>query len=344
MKKITNILTSTLFFAVLCGCTGTPKGQTVVYDLTCDDLVVRDPYIFVDKASGKYYVQANIGIFAPKPTKANVAAYDGIYCYESRDLKHWRLVGKSFTPPKDWWGQKNFWAPDMFKVGNKYYILSTFSSLTKEVSWKFDGKIKMRACAALVADKPEGPYKPVADKPLTPEDWMSLDGTLYEEDGKMYLIFCHEWVQVGNGEIVAVEISKDLSKPIGKPFVLFKASDAPWARDLQWKPGGNFVTDAGVINRAEDGTLYMTWSSFANFGDKQKYVIGVAISDNGKLNGKWKHLPDPLNTDDGGHAMIFKTLCGKQKISYHAPNSVPLGEKTVIKNFKFENGKAVISE
>ena len=344
MKNIINIFASFLFAVVLSGCNGTPKGKTVVYNLTCDDLVVRDPYIFADTASGKYYIQANKGILAPKPSKTDIVR-GGIYCYESRDLKHWRLVGKSFTPPKDWWGQKDFWAPDMFKVGDKYYILSTFSSLTKEVLLKNGKKMKMRACAALVSDKPEGPYKPVADKPLTPEDWMSLDGTLYEEDGKMYLIFCHEWVQVNDGEIVAVEISKDLSKPIGKPFVLFKATEAPWVRNLKWSPDAkNFVTDAGVINRAEDGTLYMTWSSFANFGEGQKYVIGVAVSDNGKINGKWKHLPDPLNTDDGGHAMIFKTLCGKQKISYHAPNSVPLGEKTVIKNFKFENGKAVISE
>ncbi len=59
----------------------------------------------------------------------------------------------------------------------------------------------------------------------------------------------------------------------------------------------------------------MIWSSFTKAG---KYAIGVARSESGELSGPWKHDPEPLNTDDGGHAMLFRDFSGQLRISYHA--------------------------
>lgn len=310
------------------------------YNLSASDLVVRDPYVFADADTQKYYIHGNALIKTPNPKREEVEKYKALYCYESPDLRKWRLVGKSFESPKNWWGKYDFWAPDMFKFGGKYYIIATFRS-DRIIGKDFrDAKkdLPFRGCAALVSDKPEGPYKPVSDKPLTPENWSCLDGTIFKEGGKTYLIFCREWVEIGDGAIYAQEISEDLTRAVGEPAKLFNASEAPWCAGRN----GCYVTDAPVINRSEDGKLFMTWSSFADVNGERKYVIGLAYPEGGSIFGKWHHAPVPLNSDDGGHAMIFQTFSGRTKIAYHAGNKFP--EKTAIKNFLFTGDDAIISD
>jgi len=318
------------------------------YNLETSDLIMRDPAVFADATTKKYYIQSCSKITKKNPKREEIETNKALYCYESKDLKNWRLVGKSFEAPADFWGKRDFWAPDMFKIDGKYYIIATFSC-DREIDGKnylkhYDpkaGKMKLRGCSVLVSDTPQGPYKPLVNKPITPENMMSLDGTLFEEDGKLYLLFSQEWVQIGDGAMCAMEISRDLKKALGKPFLLFKAGDAQWTNDKR-NPRKIIVTDAPVAFKGDDGRLYMVWSSFRTDKATNNYSIGLSYSENGKLSGKWIHLPAPLNNDGGGHPMVFKTLCGKTKISYHAPNRFP--EKVVIKDFKAENKNAVIGK
>ena len=325
-----------LALAACCGVDG-PE-----YNLETRDLILRDPYVFADAATQKYYIHANALVKTRNPSSASeLGKYKALYCYESPDLRKWRLAGKSFEAPKNWWGKRDYWAPDMFKFGDKYYIVATFSgdrTIGKNRHLNKGSDMKFRGCAVLVSDKPEGPYKPLSDKPITPENWMCLDGTIFEDNGKLYLIFCREWVEIGDGAIYAQEISPDLKTAIGEPAKLFNASEAPWCAPFG---DGCYVTDAPVVNRADDGKLFMTWSSGAEINGKRLYAIGLAYSEDG-LFGKWKHAPVPLNSDDGGHAMIFKTFGGRAKIAYHAGNKFP--ERTVIKNFKFTGDDAIISD
>ena len=46
-------------------------------------------------------------------------------------------------------------------------------------------------------------------------------------DIQPWMVFCHEWVQIGDGTMDAVRLAADLSKPVGEPIQLFRASDAP---------------------------------------------------------------------------------------------------------------------
>jgi hypothetical protein len=80
----------------------------------------------------------------------------------------------------------------------------------------------------------------------------------------------------------------------------------------------------------------MLWSSFDKNG---KYAIGLAESSNGKIDGAWTQYPEPLNNDDGGHAMIFEDLDGNLRISYHAPNSY---SHIIIRKVREENGALTI--
>ena len=42
------------------------------------------------------------------------------------------------------------------------------------------------------------------------------------------MVFCHEWLQVGDGQICAIPMSDDLGEAIGDPVILFRASDGKW--------------------------------------------------------------------------------------------------------------------
>ena len=97
------------------------------------------------------------------------------------------------------------------------------------------------------------------------------------------------------------------------------------------------VTDAPFIYRLDDGKLIMLWSSFRKTDGK--YAIGQAVSASGNVLGPWVQEPETLNSDDGGHAMVFKDLKGRLMISYHAPNSQT--EHPVITPIYIKDGKFV---
>ena len=53
------------------------------------------------------------------------------------------------------------------------------------------------------SDTPAGLFRPVSDTPATPEDMMALDGTLFMDGDRPYMVFCHEWVQAKVGGMCA---------------------------------------------------------------------------------------------------------------------------------------------
>ena len=146
---------------------------------------------------------------------------------------------------------------------------------------------------------------------ITPSDWECLDGTLFVEKGTPYVVFCHEWKQVMDGEIRAQALTEDLKSPVGEPFLLFRATDNKGVSELKGHEGC-FVTDGPFLWR-EDGRIRMIWSSFF----EGRYLVLSAESDS--LKGPWRH-GESLFDFDGGHAMIFHTLEGKRMISLHRPN------------------------
>ena len=125
------------------------------------------------------------------------------------------------------------------------------------------------------------------------------------------MVFCHEWVQITDGTICAIQLTPDLSAPVGEPRVLFSASTPTWAD----KNAPRNVTDGPFFYRAENGTLFMFWSSLQG----NQYVQAVARSTNGDIDGDWEHL-DLLYEADGGHGMVFTTHEGSLMLTLHSPN------------------------
>jgi len=280
---------------------------------TFTSMRVRDPFILPDVLNRSYYLYVN-----NKPH---------IKLYESKDLINWKDRGSVFTADSKFWGKEDFWAPDAFFYRGKYYLFITFSSQTA-----------LRGTSILVADSAEGPFKPLVNKAVTPSTWASLDGTLFIDENKQpWILFCREWLEVKDGQIVAQKLSRNLKRTKGKAQVLFTAGEAPWVGSITANGITGNVTDAPFLYKAKNGELLMLWSSFTKEG---AYAIGVARSQSGKIAGPWKQDPKQLNTDDGGHAMIFKDFTKNLLISYHAPNSKI--ERPVLYKIKDEDGKLSI--
>ncbi len=272
--------------------------------LTSEDLHIRDPYILAVPSEKQYYLYGT--------TRALRDSTGGPYfdTFVSKDLKTWEGPVPIFSGSPDFWGTRDYWAPEVHRYRGKYYLFATLAA-----------DRVLRATQVFVSDSPRGPFQPLTDRPVTPFGWQCLDGTLFvDSDGKPWIVFCHEWEQTHNGGICAMRLTEDLKYPAGKPVLLFRGSEAPWIVPVPWAPGEpgarNYITDGPCLYRTRSGQLLMLWSSFGKSG----YVQGVARSKSGRITGPWEQEPKLLFDKDGGHGMIFKTFDGKLMYTVHAPN------------------------
>jgi arabinan endo-1,5-alpha-L-arabinosidase len=267
------------------------------------DIHIRDPFVLPIIAEQQYYLYGTTG------PEAWTSSGSGTDCYTSGDLENWEGPFPAFRPPAGFWADRNFWAPEVHVYRGRYYMFITL---------KAEGV--RRGTQILAADSPGGPFLPVSDGPVTPRDWECLDGTLYVgTDGQPWIVFCHEWVQVGDGEICAMRLSADLTTALEPPQLLFRASEAPWAEEINSKNRRGYVTDGPSLHRLASGELVMLWSSFKG----GKYAVGVARTSSGEILGPWHQVPEPLFDADGGHCMVFRTFDGQLLLAFHSPNPSP---------------------
>lgn len=260
-----------------------------------NEIHIRDPFVLKD--GGKYYMTGTIGAttWGGRP--------NGFDAWVSEDLENWEGPIPIFRPGPDFWADRQFWAAEMHVYNGAYYLFASFKS-----------DDHARGTQIMKADNPLGPYELMTEFPVTPSDWECLDGTLYVENGVPYMVFCHEWLQVKDGEIHAMPLTADLKEAAGEPVLLFRASEAPWNK----QEDENHVTDGPFMYKTQNGKLLMLWSTHGYEG----YAIGYAESEGGIL-GPWHQVKDPLFKKDGGHGMIFEGPDGKLLLSIHQPNNTP---------------------
>lgn len=278
------------------------------------EIHVRDPFVLA--AEGKYYLYGTRG----KEAWSNAAT--GLDVFVSDDLEQWKGPTEVFTPPQDFWADRDFWAPEVHAYQGAYYMFVSFKSGTA-----------CRGTQILRAESPMGPFVLHSNGPVTPRDWECLDGTLYVDQNAMpWMVFCHEWVQIQDGTVCAMPLTADLRGAAGQPTVLFHASELAWARENQ----ENFVTDGPFLYRTVHGRLLMIWSSFSKHG----YVQAVAASQSGEITGPWTH--EPLLFDrDGGHGMVFRAMTGQLYLVIHAPNEWPK-ERPLLLAVREENDQLMV--
>ena len=276
-----------------------------------EEINVRDPFVL--PYEGAYY------LFGTR-AKTCWGLADGFDGYKSTDLVNWEGPFEIFHRPEGFWADKNYWAPEIHRYRDRFYLFATFNSSEKD----------MKGTMILQADTPLGPYRLHSEGKITPEEWNCLDGTFYvSPDGKPYMVFSHEWVDIGDGEICAVELSEDLKRAVSAPTTLFRASNgAPWVKAIEhrlWE-GPVYVTDGPFLRRLSNGELIMLWASMSEGG----YAEGIARSESGDITGPWTVDKTPLFDKDGGHGMLFQTFEGKLYMVLHQPNETPLEHPVLI--------------
>ena len=248
---------------------------------------IRDPFILPD--GGRYYLYGT--------------SNDNIFkAYVSSDLDEWEGPYTVFSAPKSFWGNRDFWAPEVYRLKEgRYWMVATFSNLGRE-----------RGCQGLISSSPLGPFLPYGTK-LTPPDQECLDGTLVYEGGKPYLLYCHEWLQIGVGTIRSIPLSDDLSRPIGESRLLFSSDEAEWAAYPAWARGAKIKVTDGPFAFEGDGVKALLWSSYDSKG---VYEIGVAYASSYAF-GPYRQSKAALPLYNVGHGMVFAGNDGQTFLCAH---------------------------
>ena len=277
------------------------------------DFICSDPFIVRDDAAGVYRLYHNVSV--------KDAGEPVVVMRTSKDLVDWSgPQGVLWLP--NVFDCDSLWAPEVHAWRGKWYLFGTIHKRVNPThllpilvpNFKPERRKSYLATWTFVADTPKGPFKVFADKAITPESWSSLDGTLFEQDGKPYMVFCHEWTQLRDGTMECVEMASDLSRAVGTPRTLFRASDLLASVEGRPRTDRVGVTDGPFLFRTKTGTLLMLWSSAF-----KGYLQAVSRSESGRLEGPWTHH-EIIRSEDSGHGMVFKTFDGRLALALHSPN------------------------
>ena len=290
------------------------RGSCVAEDVVITSSIprLRDPFILLD--NGVYYAYGT-GWHCWKNTSGSLSG-------------SWQDLGICVEAPPN--ADTNYWAPEVYRYNGRYYMITTYHST---YTWR-------RGCAVFTSDSPEGPFVELSAGHITPGWRDSIDGTLYlDEDCQPWLVYVQEWTYNWDqiGRMAAARLSDDLTKCIDSSVELFRADTPVWANGR--------ATDGCWVYRCSTGELLMLWSN----NDISGYAVGIARSENGKIDGPWIHddalLYSKSLTGDysGGHPMTFTDSDGQLYLAIHAPN-VATGdrkEKPVFIPIKERNGTLV---
>lgn len=281
-----------------------------------NDLSMSDPYIYAEPSNQTYYLTSSGG-----------------RQWRSKDLIMWEGPYNVIDIEGLWLEKAGFAAAaEIHKIGDYYYYAGTWSDhsdLIEQVPRRYN--VPHNQTYLLRADNPEGPFTSFAITPgydYEPHNWDCIDGTLYQENGKTYMIFVHEWTQIIDGTMDYIELSSDLSETISeKPATMFRASENPAVAEMNAKGEATFglkmpgwVTDGPQMFRTGTGRLGMLWASWG----KERYIQCVCYSESGTIAGPWVQEPEPFLANNSGHGMLFTTFGGKlMYVVHHSEGNGP---------------------
>lgn len=252
-------------------------------ELVSDVLPIADPYILF--YNDTYYAYGT-------------SCADGFEVYSSKDMKSWERSPRLALNKEDSYGDKWFWAPEVYYVeeDKKFYM---FYSVEEHV------------CVA-TSDSPLGPFVQDEKKPIREEKGIDTS-VFFDEDGKAYLYF----VRFTNGNVIWCAELKDNLKEI-KEETLTQCVEAtePW--ELVF---GKVVEGPSIVKQG--GLYYMFYS--ANDFRSQDYAVGYATSDS--PFGPWrKSEKNPLlhkveELVGTGHGAPFLDRSGGYRYIFHAHKS-----------------------
>ncbi|WP_421894068.1 glycoside hydrolase family 43 protein [Marinoscillum sp.] len=327
------IIAAVLAFGLSCS---TPPKQEATTKTYSNPINVEfgDPYI-LDNGDGTYYMYGTGG-----------GAKDGFATYSSTDLVDWKFEGQVYHGNTDSsWNEKWFWAPEVYKRSDKYYIF--FSAQWKENPTNEEENFMI---GVAVADSPTGPFVDMYDRPVFNPGYPIIDANVFvDDDGKNYLYYsraCYkhpvesevaDWArekgwyeEIEESWVYGVELKPDFSGVIGEPVLLLRPPVKMDDQQAEWE--SRSVT-AREINRRwtegsftfkKNGIYYIMYS--ANYYAGKNYAVGYATGE-GPLGPFQKAANNPVlqkNVEQGGdvtgtgHNMVlFSPDSSKMYCVYH---------------------------
>jgi len=250
-----------------------------------DTIYLADPTVFFDK--GIYYLYG---------TSSN----KGFLVYTSTDLKNWKKPGANngFALKKgEAFGNTGFWAPQVFKRGNTYYMAYTA-----------DEQI-----AIAHSNSPLGPFVQEELKAVSGIGKQIDPFVFTDSNGKNYLY--HVKLDQGNRIFVA-ELKDDFSDVIPGTAKVCISGTEPWENTAKtdWP-----VTEGPTVLK-KDKLYYLFYS--ANDFRNPDYAVGYATSKS--PTGPWiKYAGNPiinkklLKVNGTGHGDFFTDKNGQMQYVFH---------------------------
>lgn len=321
-----------------------------------------DPYVLYDAPSKLYYMYGTGG-----------GAKDGFATYSSPDLVNWKNEGQVyFGNTKDTWGIHSFWAPEVYRVKDKYYMFYS-------AQWRDNptNELENFRIGVAVADKPTGPFRDMGKKPIFDPGYPIIDANVYfDKNGKVYLYYsrcCYkhpvqsevaDWAkkiglynQIEESWVYGIELKPDFSGTIGEPVLLLRPPVKMNDAQAEWE--SRSVTAKEVNRRWTEGsytfkhgdTYYMMYS--ANHFGGENYAVGYATAKS-PLGPYKKAANNPVlekNTAKGGevtgtgHNSIAFSPDSKQMYCVYHGRTTKTGKDRVVFIDKMEiqkDGKLVV--
>jgi GH43 family beta-xylosidase len=254
---------------------------------------IGDPFVL--PYEGAYYMYAT-------------SAKDGFRVFVSDDLREWRDGGLCYGGSA--WGEGDFWAPEVYARGGRFYMFFT-------ARWKEKHSLRI---SAAVADKPEGPFRDVAGKPVFDFGYAAIDGAVLDDGGgRAYLYYardCSENIVGGKhvSQIYGVELEPSWTAVKGEP-ILLSTPEGEWET-----PPGDWLWNEGPAVLKRGGVYYMAYS--VNHFASRFYSVCYAKSA-APLGPFAKAAENPiLKYIDGeisgpGHNSFFTAFDGRLMTAYH---------------------------
>ena len=179
---------------------------------------------------------------------------NGVVLYRSRDLLNWEF--RKFIvsrPGPDKWYYRRFWAPEIQKIGDKYYAL--FNCRNDDLGYvgQYTG--------FAVADHIEGPYTVVTgDAPFSTGN----DLTFFQDDDGSVWAFWNRGREFGIG---FARVDLQTGKMLTEPVSAIQPGEVTFARDET----GTILKTPGYDGRPIDKV--QTYHSWDSIGIEGAYVI-----------------------------------------------------------------------
>lgn len=281
------------------------------------NIFLADPTIFYSKNT--YYLYGTTGVQNPKIP-------DGFTVYTSNDLQKWTGPAGSSNGAAlkkgDAFGDKGFWAPQIFEYQNMFYMFYTANE----------------HIAFATSKSPIGPFTN-SQKTELKSDVKQIDPfVFFDDNGKKYLY--HVRLENGNRIFVA-ELNDDLASTKPETLIECISATSGWedTQNVPWK-----VAEGPTVIKHK-GIYYLFYS--ANDFRNPDYAVGYATSSSPL--GPWtKSTQNPiidktkLGYNGTGHGDIFADNEGQLYYVLHTHllnNEVSPRKSAVIKiNFKAKEG------